>query len=421
MPGRPEVVTSPVGGFSAGLAYLPTLFADYSDGPPLDVLLSGCVKANGWRAAGIVWPIDGPVRTVLLAKPDVVERPPQPPVEISEVVKSLRSGSTTVVWQVPASSGRLHRLLTPPGRPVGSLWAERAPGDPWSDAERNYLRLSARLLERCPALGPVIGQVIEAERLQQRLGDAAVIAGRMAHDFDNILTGIIGFADLTLPLLPPGSQQSRFIGEIGKVGQRGILFTQQLHQLSRSGQVKPLPSSIAQAVQREADRLRPLTPPGVHVVSNVSASLAAVAMDAGPLQTVLGHLIQNAVEATPAAGPVVVTGRAVELNPTDAKSYLGQVGPGAHAEVLVQDAGPGIKPEVRARLFAEPFVTTKVRHRGLGLAVVYRVLFAHRGGIRIDPGAPPEPGTSVRCVIPLAAARPPVAVPASAFSPSVGG
>jgi signal transduction histidine kinase len=410
-----------VGGLSSGLAFLPTLLTDTAEGAGLDTLLSGWVKANGWRSAGIVWPIDPPVRVVLQAKPESVEKPPQPPFEIGEVGKSLRNGSSTVVWQVPASSGRLYTLLTPPGRPAGVIWGERAPGEPWSDAERNYLRLSARLIERHPTLGSVIGPVIESDRLSQRLGDAAVIAGRMAHDFDNILTGIIGFADLTLPLLPAGSQQSRFIGEIGKVGQRGIQFTQQLHQLSRSGQQKPLPGNVHQAVQKEVDRLRPLSPPGVQMLVNVSPGFAAVSMDAGPLQMVIGHLVQNAVEATPAAGPIVVTARTVELNPTDAKSYLGQVGQGAHAEVSVQDSGPGIKPDVRARLFAEPFFTTKVRHRGLGLAVAYRTLVAHRGGVRFDPAAPNEPGTTVRIVIPLAAARPPVAHPATVFSPTVGG
>ena len=66
------------------------------------------------------------------------------------------------------------------------------------------------------------------------------------------------------------------------------------------------------------------------------------------------------------------------------------------------DNGPGIKPEVRRRLFAEPFFTTKVRHRGLGLAVCYRILCAHRGGIQLSPVAAPGTGTQVRVVLPLA-------------------
>src|SRR5436190_13036550 len=119
---------STVGGLSSGLAFLPTLLAETADGAGLDSLLTGWVKANGWRAAGVVWPVDPPVRVVLHAKPESVEKPPQPPFEIGEVVKSLRNGATTVVWQVPASSGRLYTLLTPPGRPAGALWAERSPG-----------------------------------------------------------------------------------------------------------------------------------------------------------------------------------------------------------------------------------------------------------------------------------------------------
>ena len=79
----------------------------------------------------------------------------------------------------------------------------------------------------------------------------------MAHDFDNILTGIIGFSDLTLPLLPAGLAGRRSSSPRSrKVGQRGIQFTQQLHQLSRSGQVKPNPASVAAAVAKEEARLQ---------------------------------------------------------------------------------------------------------------------------------------------------------------------
>ena len=101
----------------------------------------------------------------------------------------------------------------------------------------------------------------------------------------------------------------------------------------------------------------------------------------------------------------------MELSTADAKGYLGLVGPGAHIEVAIRDRGTGIKPDVLAKLFAEPFYTTKVRHRGLGLAIVYRILHAHGGGIRIESAAPPETGTVVRIVLPPAAARQSAAAP----------
>jgi signal transduction histidine kinase len=78
--------------------------------------------------------------------------------------------------------------------------------------------------------------------------------------------------------------------------------------------------------------------------------------------------------------------------------------------VTITDSGTGIKPETRRRLFAEPFHTTKIRHRGLGLAVVYRIVTAHRGGIQIDPVPAPGTGTQVKVVLPLVVARPSVAV-----------
>ena len=263
--------------------------------------------------------------------------------------------------------------------------------------------------------------MIDPDRLYQRLGDTAVIAGRMAHDFDNLLQGIIGFSDLTLPLVPAGSQAANFVAEIGKVGQRGIQFTQQLHQLSRSGQVKPNPAAVALAISKEESRLKPVTPLGVRVEKEYSPNLPPVAVEAGPLQSVIGHLLENAVEACPQGGVVRVAARPVELTETDARGYLGRVGVGGYLQITVSDTGPGIKPEVRRRLFVEPFFTTKVRHRGLGLAIAYRVLCAHRGGIQIEAVPSPGTGTQVRVVLPLATTRPQVLVAGAVTATAVGG
>ena len=408
-------------GLSTGLAYLQAWLSDSADPQSLDQLLCGWVKANGWRSAGLAWPTEGTPELVVMARAEASDRPPHAPIEVPDVARSLAGGSTTVVWQIPSSAGRLYTMISPPGRQPGVVWADRGPAEPWTEVDRSYIRHSARLIERSAALGHHVGPIVQTDRLQHRLADAAVIAGRMAHDFDNILTGIIGFSDLTIPLVPAGSQQARFIAEIGKVGQRGIQFTQQLHQLSRSAQIRPLPGSISAALAKEDARLRPQMLPSQTILSHAPNSLPAVAMESGPLQTVVGHLLQNAIEATPATGPVVVNARSVELNPTDAIGYLGQVGPGAHIELSVQDSGPGIKPDHRTKLFVEPFFTTKVRHRGLGLAIAYRILCAHRGGIRIDPAIPPASGTSVRIVVPLAAARPPAAVQTPNLSQSVRG
>lgn len=413
------------GGLSSGLAFLPEWLTD-SDSTRLESTMTGWVRASGWSATGIAIPIEAAPKTCILASTESANLSASAPAELAEVAKSLATEnatteSSTVVWQVPGTSGRLYARLAPPGHPVGVVWAERSGQEPWTEADRNYLRLAARLIERSVQLSRVIGPILEPHRIEQRLKDASVIAGRMAHDFDNILTGIMGFAELSQPLVAPGSQVARFIGEINTVGSRGIVFTQQLHQLSRSAQVKPHPGSLAAVVAKEEARLRPGLPAGVVLTSNIPQNLANVAMDSAPLGLVLAHLIENAIQASTAGGTIHVSARLVELSGSDAKSYLGRVEAGPYIEVLVKDEGSGIKPEVRAKLFAEPFFTTKVRHRGLGLAVVYRILFAHRGGIRIDAAVPNEPGTAVRVVIPLASARPAVAPTAYVSATTIGG
>jgi len=397
---------SPPAGLSTGLAFLPNWFTDTKDAGALDHLLSGWLRASGWRTVGLIWPIEGNANLKALVRPGGVEPMPTAPSEIHDVARALKGGTPTVVWQLPNSSGRLYTNFQPAGRPAGLLWAERGPGEPWTEADRNYLVLATRMIERSPALAAKIGAGLEPGRLDQRLDDAAVIAGRMAHDFDNILTGIIGFADLSVPLLPAGSQAAKFVGEISKVGQRGIAFTQQLHQLSRAAQAKPLAGSVGAAFLKEEIRLRPAMPSGLQVVTEIPSNLVGVGVESGPLGTALGHLLENALEASPPNSLVNVGARVVDLTGADAKGYLGPVAPGANVEITIRDRGCGIKPEHRAKLFAEPFFTTKVRHRGLGLAIVYRILHAHGGGIRIDDATDPDSGTVVRIVLPPAAVRP---------------
>jgi signal transduction histidine kinase len=394
------------GTLSAALAFVPSWWQESTDPSALDALLVAWARACGWRACGFVWLSENSQPVVKTVQGALLSDAP-PPLEVPDAIRRIRGGESTVLYSVAGSTGRVFAGVQPVGRPLGLVWAERPAGQPWSDAERAYLVLTAKTMERSPAVAAVIGSLLDPDKLYQRLGDAAIIAGRMAHDFDNILTGIIGFSDLTLPMLQPGSQAANFVTEIGKVGQRGIQFTQQLHQLSRSGQVKPNPASVVAALAKEEVRLRSVAGPNLRFEKDLPSGAPAVALEAGPLQTVLGHLLENAVEACMQGGVIRVTARSVELTDADARSYLGRATVGTHLLVTITDSGTGIKPEVRRRLFTEPFVTTKVRHRGLGLAIAYRVLCAHRGGIQIEAVPAPGTGTQVRVLLPLAVTRPP--------------
>ena len=412
---------SNLSGMTAGLAFLPNWLSDVRDNVSLEALFSGWVRTSGWRSAGLAWAVEPHAGLSLLARPDGVQRSVTPPPELSEVEKSLGASTGAGVYEFPNSFGKLYAAITAPGLPYGYLWAERYGNEAWSDLEKNYFKLSARLIERSSALSVLTGARVEPERLAQRLQDVSLIAGSMGHDFNNLLTGIIGFADLSIPLLPANSLPFKYVTEISKAGERGMNFVHQLHQLSRSGQTKPQPSSLGAAVGKEQKRLQETALSNVQLVTALPPSLPAVAIESGSLGHIVGHLVANAAEATPAGGRVVVTAELVELSVADAKSYLGQVHPGQHVQLTVRDQGTGIKPETRAKLFVEPFHTTKVRHRGLGLAIVYRTLCAHRGGIRIESAPRPDTGTTVRVVLPPAVAVRATATPSLSSSTTLGG
>ena len=400
---------SQLGTLPAALEFLPQWWQEATEANTLDARLAGWVRACGWRVGGFVWPAEGSPTVVKIA-PSSATAEVASSTEWCEVVRRVRTGEPTAVVSLPSGATRVFAPVSCPGRPLALLWAERPAGQLWTDADRAYLALTGKALERSPIVAAAIGPAIDSDRLAQRLADSGIVAGRMAHDFDNILTGILGFADLTQPLLQPGSQEASFVAEIAKVGQRGIAFTQQLHSFNRSGELKPTPGSVAATLGREETRLRPLASSALRIEKDVPANLAAVAVDAAPLQLALGHLFENAVEACPKGGTVRVSAREVTLTEADARSYLGKATPGPHVEITFADTGVGIKPETRKRLFAEPFLSTKLRHRGLGLAIAYRIVAAHRGGIQIDAMPPSAAGTVVRVVLPLVVVRPSVAV-----------
>lgn len=390
------------GSLPALLAFVPNWWQETTNPTALATILTEWAGACGWLACGLAWADETTtvVRTVRNGVP--VDGPA--PTEVPDALRRLRGGEVTVASPAIGTSNRVFAGIQPPGRAMGVLWVERA-GSPLTEAERAAVAMTAKVAERSPAVAALVPTRIDADRLDHRLTDAALIAGRMAHDFDNILTGIIGFSDLATPLLPAGSQAAKFVAEISKVGQRGIVFTQQLHQLSRSGQVKPNPTAVAAVVAKEETRLKALSLSNHYFEKDVPANLPPVAIEAGLLQATLAHLIENGIEASPQGGTVRVAAHVVELSDADARDYLGRPGTGPHLLVTIADTGTGIKPEVRRRLFLDPFYTTKVRHRGLGLAIVYRVLCVHKGGIQIEP-ARTGPGTLVRVVLPLAPARP---------------
>jgi signal transduction histidine kinase len=235
--------------------------------------------------------------------------------------------------------------------------------------------------------------------LVQRLEDMARVSGRLAHDFDNILTGVIGFTELTQAAAPPGPAQSH-LAELRRVGEQGIELTRRLHQLGRSGGVRPVAQPLTGVLADLQRRCRKTLPANVMLEFRLPEDLPGACVDANAIGTAVEELLSNAVEACPTGGRVEVSAQRVALSQADCGRLLGQATGGEYICITIADSGPGIPASIRARLFAEPCFTTKPRHRGLGLPIAFRILYAHHGGLSLDSRG--EGGTAARVYLPVA-------------------
>jgi len=237
---------------------------------------------------------------------------------------------------------------------------------------------------------------------QRHLEQAAVITSRLSHDFGNYLTGIMGFTELSLSQAPLDSTLHRYLEEVLDSARQGADWIRRLHGFCRRSAVAAWPTQLASVLAQEETRLRATGLFGMRWEAKLPKDLPLVAVDAGALQTTLAEITANAREATKDQGTITFAARALELTAADCQQLLGPVCPEPCVELSITDDGPGISRENRARLFGEIFFSTKTRHRGLGLLVVYGMLQRCRGGMRIDPG-PGGKGTCVRLYLPIAA------------------
>jgi signal transduction histidine kinase/ActR/RegA family two-component response regulator len=283
------------------------------------------------------------------------------------------------------------------------VWVEGPLERLWTDAERAALVLVVQVLGRrtCHSDSPPrwTKHLEQALRLR-RLEDAAIVTRRLSHDFGNVLTGILGFTELTRAQLTPNDPAYPYVLELCEAVQQGTRMTDHLRLFSRRNAKTGQRSDVASVLAAEEFRL--LKAGGSPWVLRIDAApdLQPVALNAEALQTVLANVLANAREAVKSGGEVTVTARATQLSEADCLDVFGCTEPGAFIEVTVADDGCGLSPEARQRLFAEPFFTDKPRHRGLGLAVVYGILRAYRGALTVEPRA--ECGILVRLFLPVA-------------------
>jgi CheY-like chemotaxis protein len=217
----------------------------------------------------------------------------------------------------------------------------------------------------------------------QKIEAIGKLAGGVAHDFNNVLTVILG---LTSDLLetPTGAiphQVRQDLEEIRLAGERAATLTQQLLAFSRKQIVRPTVLNLNTVVARIEMMLRRLIGENIELRSMLADDLGSVRADAGQIEQVLVNLAVNARDAMPTGGKLTIETANVDLDQAYARGHT-SVAPGRYAMVAISDTGIGMSPEVRARLF-EPFFTTKEvgKGTGLGLATVYGIVKQSGGNI----------------------------------------
>jgi signal transduction histidine kinase len=245
-------------------------------------------------------------------------------------------------------------------------------------------------------------QLLQAQLLQaQKMESIGRLAGGVAHDFNNILTAILSYAELSLMKLPEHDPLRGHLISIQEASEKAATLTHQLLAFSRRQVLEMKVMDLNEVIRGLAKMLTRMIGEDMLLELRTGATASFVRADEGQIEQVLMNLAVNARDAMPSGGRLVI--ETADADPDDAvlKSQ-GVADPGQYVMLSVTDSGAGMSEEVRERIF-EPFFTTKElgRGTGLGLATVYGIVKQHGGHIIVD--SEPGKGTVFRILLPLTA------------------
>jgi two-component system, cell cycle sensor histidine kinase and response regulator CckA len=296
------------------------------------------------------------------------------------LVDALGGDTATYECSIVAKDGRrvpvevATRLILEHGRPVGLQGVAR------DVSERRELEDRLRQAQKLEAIG--------------------LLAGGVAHDFNNMLTAITGYSHLAVGALDSGRDVRRSdLEEIAKAADRAGALTSQLLAFSRKQMLRPEVIDLNDVVGDLDKMLRRLIGEHIDVVTAFGAGLGRVKADRSQLEQVIVNLVVNARDAMRDGGTLTITTSSGESD---------------DVVLCVSDTGHGMDAATRERIF-EPFFTTKEvgQGTGLGLATVYGVVKQSGGHLSVES----EPGAGAEFRIYLPSVDEPLAQPERSFSP----
>jgi two-component system, cell cycle sensor histidine kinase and response regulator CckA len=249
----------------------------------------------------------------------------------------------------------------------------------------------------------VTQDVTEARRLEnqlrqsQRMGAVGRLAGGVAHDFNNILTVIIGYSELALYRLGSTHGVSKHLGEIKVAAERAASLTRQLLAFSRQQVLYPRILDLNSVVNNLTQMLLRLIGEDI-ALSFKAGKVGSIKADLGQVEQILMNLVVNARDAMPQGGMISIETSSVDLEDGYVDSHL-SVRPGRYVLLSVSDTGCGMDEKTVSQIF-EPFFTTKGpgQGTGLGLSTVYGIVKQSDGYIWVY--SEPHRGTTFKIYFP---------------------
>jgi PAS domain S-box-containing protein len=293
--------------------------------------------------------------------------------------------------------------------------------------QARLLASSAPILDaqgRCGGAIALLTDVTERHALDEQVREAqkreslGVLAGGVAHEFNNLLVGILANVAFAAAELPAGSEVRAAVEDARTAAQKASDLTRQLLAYSGRGKFTVGPVDLNALAGEMVALATPALQPRARVVTALAPALPEVRGDAGQLRQVVLSLVTNASDALQERPGTVTLRTGVErLERMALARFHGgdALAEGSYVVLQVEDDGAGMDEPTRARIF-EPFFTTKFTGRGLGLPAAFGILKAHGGAIRVE--SVPGQGSTITVLLPPRVAAAPAAAPAHPASPA---
>jgi PAS domain S-box-containing protein len=279
------------------------------------------------------------------------------------------------------------RYVHKDGHPVPLSWTGI-----WSEPDGQYFFIGRDMSDRIM----LEGQLLQAQKMEA-IGQ---LTGGVAHDFNNILTVIIGMTELLSDALASDKKLGPIVAAVDEAATRGAQLTQRMLAFARKQPLQAQMIDLNEIVSRSVAMLQRTLGEHIAVKSVFAEGLWPALADTSQVEDAILNLAVNARDAMPNGGRLMIETANAHLD-EDYAAHNVEVTPGDYVCVSVTDSGVGMPPEVVERVF-EPFFTTKdVGHgTGLGLSMVYGFVKQSRGHVKIysEPGH----GTRITLYLPRA-------------------